>query len=386
MASKSNVLKERRGKSRVMLLVWVGLVLAGIAAWWFLRPEVIVDVGLVKRGQAVSAVYGTVVVEPVVQTGVRIQSSGIVSAIHVKKGQVVKEGDLLAEIASESANQQLKEAQAKYETANKQKEIGPSSQIALDAKKKQMEQLRILLQEQNIAQSEYDRNFTEMKMLEERLKTEELNLQIAVDAARRTLESAQMQVMLGMVRSPQDGVVLESNGQLGEVISGGVVMFVIGSEKCHIRAQVNEEDVGALKNGMSAIVRLYSSPGANFKGRLKEVLPQGKNQEYSVLLDLENPPDRFLPGMTGELNIVLGKHENAMLVPTKSVRSISGTSLLMVENGIVRSRPVRIGFKSIEVAEILEGVREGEMVILSDHDLFKPGQSVKAKLRENVSH
>jgi multidrug efflux pump subunit AcrA (membrane-fusion protein) len=54
---------------------------------------------------------------------------------------------------------------------------------------------------------------------------------------------------------------------------------------------------------------------------------------------------------------------------------------LIVENGVVRSRKVKIGFKSIEMSEILDGLNEGDLAILSDQDLFKSGQGVNYHLR-----
>lgn len=368
----------------VILWLSLALLIAGGIYWRFAAPKLVAEVGIVKKGQATAAVYGTVLVEPVTQTIVRAQISGVMSAVKVKKGDVAKENQILAEIVDEAANQALKAANSNMENEARKRAIGPPSKPTLDIKHTQVAQLAKLVKEGNIARSEYDRNVSELKTLEDKVKNEQLALDAAVEAAAQKLEAATVQAQQGIVRSPQDGVVLEFYTQLGEVITARNQIFLIGSKECHIRARVNEEDVGSLKDGMPATVRLYSYPNQDFGAILREVLPQGGNQEYSVILTLNNPPERLLPGMTGEINIILGKHENTFVIPSRAVRSFGhNISVFIVENGVVRQRFVKIGLRSIEMAEIVEGLSEGEKVILSDQDLFKPGQRVQCRMRES---
>jgi RND family efflux transporter MFP subunit len=367
-----------------ILWILLAVILGGVIYWHTATPKLIAEVGVVKKGQATAAVYGTVLVEPVVQTIVRAQISGVMSTVKIKKGDVVKEGQTLAEIIDESANQALKAATSNMENEARKRSIGPPSKPALDTKRSQVKQLAKLVAEGNIARSEYDRNMSELKTLEDKVKNEQLALDAAVETAAQKLESATVQAQQGVVRSPQDGVVLEFYTQLGEVITARNQIFLIGSKECHIRAQINEEDVGSLKEGMPASVRLYSYPNRDFAATLREVLPQGGNQEYSVILTLNAPPERLLPGMTGEINIILGRHPDVIIIPSRAVRSTgSGASVFVVEQGVVRQQPVKIGLHSIEMSEIVEGLKEGEQVILSDQDLFKPGQRVKCRIREN---
>ena len=138
-------------------------------------------------------------------------------------------------------------------------------------------------------------------------------------------------------------------------------------------------DIGLLQNGMKAAVRLYSYAKQDFTATLKEILPQGDNQSYRAILTLDNPPERLLPGMTGELNIIIGVHENALIIPTRALRA--DRTVLVVENGIVRKRKVEVGFRIIEKAEILSGLQDEEHVILNDLDLFRVGQKVRKQVR-----
>jgi multidrug efflux pump subunit AcrA (membrane-fusion protein) len=93
---------------------------------------------------------------------------------------------------------------------------------------------------------------------------------------------------------------------------------------------------GATLDAVRAVEVAGIGDREDFRATLREILPQGGNQEYSVILILNQPPDRLLPGMTGEINIILGKHQNVLIIPSRAVRSIGNrTSVYLVENDIV---------------------------------------------------
>ena len=95
-----------------------------------------------------------------------------------------------------------------------------------------------------------------------------------------------------------------------------------------------------------------------------------------MLLDLENPPENLLAGMTGEMNIITGRHENALLVPT---RAVLVDQVWQVKLGVVEKRTVKIGYRTLEFSEVLEGLKEGDRVVVSDQDKLRPGQFVRQR-------
>ena len=111
----------------VILWLVLAAIIGGGVYWWLAAPKLIAEVGNVKKGQATAAVYGTVLVEPVTQTIVRAQISGVLSNLKIKKGDVVKEGQVLAEILDEANNQALKAATSNMENEAKRRSIGPAS-------------------------------------------------------------------------------------------------------------------------------------------------------------------------------------------------------------------------------------------------------------------
>jgi HlyD family secretion protein len=149
----------------------------------------------------------------------------------------------------------------------------------------------------------------------------------------------------------------------------------IGSAENQVVAQVNEEDVGYLTPGMKAKIRLYAHQDSDLIGTLKKILPQAENQVYRVQFSLDDPPAMLLPGMTGEMNIIIGERKNTLTIPSRAIRH--GNEVLAVINGRVQEIHVRTGFHTLERTEILEGLSEGTQVILSNQDLYKPGVRVR---------
>jgi multidrug efflux pump subunit AcrA (membrane-fusion protein) len=81
--------------------------------------------------------------------------------------------------------------------------------------------------------------------------------------------------------------------------------------------------------------------------------------------------------MTGEMNIITGTHQNALLVPT---RALLVDQALVVKHGIVESRTVNVGFRTLDYAEVTSGLTEGTRVIVSDQDKFRPGEAVRQRM------
>jgi len=92
---------------------------------------------------------------------------------------------------------------------------------------------------------------------------------------------------------------------------------------------------------------------------------------------MEKPPDNLMVGMTGEMNIITGVHENALLVPT---RALLVDQALIVNGGIVQRRTVDVGFRTLDFSEALHGLVEGDRVIVSDQDKFHSSQPVRQRM------
>ena len=100
-------------------------------------------------------------------------------------------------------------------------------------------------------------------------------------------------------------------------------------------------------------------------------------QRYEVFLNVDFPIELLKPGLTGEVSIVVGEHQNTLIVPR---RALFGYSLFVVKNGQVQSRKVTIGYVGLNEAEILDGVGEGERVIVEKPTFFRDGDHVRSTI------
>src|SRR5207249_3337609 len=147
------------------------------------------------------------------------------------------------------------------------------------------------------------------------------------------------------------------------------------SRKNYVRGEVNEEDVGEVKPNMTAMVQLYAYRSRQFSAHVSSIQPAAdpETQRYTIVLQLDQAPDNLMAGMTGEMNIITGKHESVLLVPT---RALLVDQALIVKHGIVHARTIKVGFRTLDFAEAITGVTEGDHVVLSDQDKLHPGQPV----------
>ena len=159
----------------------------------------------------------------------------------------------------------------------------------------------------------------------------------------------------------------------------------MATEATYVAGQVNEEDVGELRPNMKAEIRLYAYNGQEFPATLTAVLPSGDptNQRYTVILALDKPPANLPYNLTGEMNIIIGKHPDVLLMPARALRDRdpkAGDRVFVVEDGVIAQRGVKIGYRNSEAVEVLAGLKEGDLVNVSDQDLRRAGERVRAVL------
>ena len=359
------------------------MVLVIALAYYVFLP--VAEVSVIKRGTAIAAVYGTVRIEPTLVIPVRAQNAGFIrladpfSAGRAAIGKGLQKDELLATIADEATARQLKQAQADLQAARQRAELPLPSSEPLKIAEDNVQRLEKLTSLSNVPAIEYEKAKSDVKRLRGALETERIerdrNLEM-LDAAAKKLEA---QMKNSEIRSPIDGLLTNIKAIDGELVADGNELFTVSSRKNYVRGEVNEEDVGEVKIGMSATLQVYAFRTRQFTATVTAILPAADpdTQRYTIVLELENPPDNLLAGMTGEMNIITGKHENALLLPT---RGLLIDQALLVKNGIVQSRTLKVGFRTLDYAEVLDGIVEGDHVIVVDQDRFRPGQPVRQRI------
>jgi len=367
-------------------ILWGGgaaLVVLFALAYYFLMP--VAEVVTVHRGTAISAVYGTVRIEPAFVVRVRAQNAGFIqlaeafSAGRGAIGKNVQKGQLLAMIADEETSRQLKQARADLEAARERAALPLPSSELLKAAEDNLQRLEKVVGSGNVPAVEYQKAKSEANRLRGAVETERIERDRNLNSLEETTKKLEAQMKNSEVRAPIDGLLTNVQTIDGELVSNGNELFTVSSHKNYVRGEVNEEDVGEVKPGMNAKVQLYAYRTRTFTARVTSVQPAADptTQRYTVVLEMENPPDNLMVGMTGEMNIITGVHENALLVPT---RALLVDQALVVNGGIVQPRTVNVGFRTLDLSEALNGVAEGDHVIVSDQDKFHSGQPVRQRM------
>ena len=371
-----------------VIIAGVAAVLVILAVIYFATLPV-AEVALVQRGTAISAIYGTVRIEPSLVLPVRAQNAGFIQLAQVLSagrgaiGRNVEKGELLATIADEATARLLKQARADLQAAQQRGELPLPSAEALKVAEDNLGRLQRLTGLSNVPQVEFEKSKSEVNRLKALVESERIerdrNL-ASLDEAAKKLEA---QMKNSEIRSPMDGLLTNIKTIDGELVAERAELFTVSSRKNYVRGEVDEEDVGEVKVGMEAVVQVYAFRTRTFRAKVAAIQPAAdvETQRYTIVLDLEDPPENLMAGMTGEMNIITGTHNNALLLPT---RSLLIDQVLIVKRGVVQSRTVKIGYRTLDFSEVLSGLDEGDRVVLADQDKLRPGRPVRQRVSKIV--
>ncbi|HAF02774.1 MAG TPA: hypothetical protein DCG89_03090 [Spartobacteria bacterium] len=366
-------------------VLWSGGALLALffgVVYYFFLP--VAEVTTVRRGTAFAAVYGTVRIEPAFVVPVRAQNSGFIkladpfSTGRGAIGKGVKKGEVLATIADETTARQLKQARADLEAAKQRAALPLPSSELLKAAEDNLQRLEKVVASGNVPTVEYEKAKTEANRLRSAVETERIERDRNLEMLDETCKKLEAQMKNSEVRSRIDGLLTNIKTIDGELVAEGNELFTVSSRKNYVRGEVNEEDVGEVKPGMKAILQLYAYRTQQFAARVSSIQPAAdpETQRYTIVLQLEKPPDNLMAGMTGEMNIITGTHENVLLVPT---RALLVDQALVIQNGVVQKRTVKVGFRTLDFAEAMNGLAEGDHVVVADQDKLKPGRPVRQR-------
>jgi RND family efflux transporter MFP subunit len=343
------------------------------------------EVSLVRRGTALAAVYGTVRIEPSFVIHVRAQNAGFIRLVdpftngRAAIGLAVQKGTLFATIADETTARQLKQAQGDLQAALRRAELPLPSSEPLKIAEDTLQRLDRLSSLSNVPAVDYQKAKSDVARLRGQVETERIERDRNIESLDATCKKLEAQMKNSEIRSPMDGLLTAMKVVDGELVAEGNELFTISSQQNYVRGEVNEEDVGEVKIGMAALLQFYAFRSRQFTARVTGINPTAdpETQRYTLVLEMRDAPDNLLGGMTGEMNIITGQHENALLVPT---RALLGDQVFIVNGGFVRARNVQIGYRTLEDAEVLSGLAEGDLVIIADQDKFHAGQPTRSRV------
>ncbi len=186
-------------------------------------------------------------------------------------------------------------------------------------------------------------------------------------------------------RSPVAGVVTEKKAVQGMRFMPGETLFQVADiSSVWVQADVFEQDIGAIRPGQKATVRVNAYPGETFTGSIAYVYPmlKAETRTVPVRIELPNPGGKLKPAMYAEVEIPVGAKAPVVTVPTSAVIDSGQRQVVLVQLGEGRfePRPVKLGARGGDFVQVLEGVKEGETVVVSANFLIDAESNLKAAL------
>lgn len=438
--------------TRKRLLMFVVLVLllgAGTGAFYSYqtnqnRPHY--RTGKVERGGIDATISATGTMNPVITVQVGSQVTGMVKELYADFNAQVKRGRLIARIDPATFEAKLQQAKADLENAKanvmnqraamaKAEAAVTNAQAAVEVSKANIVRAEVgvhdariksesraaLFKEGGISQEErdsakatYDSAVAQLEAAKaQRQAAEALSrsaqaeLQVAhaelvaAEAAVKQKEASVVQAQVDLdhtsIRAPVDGVVISRNVDVGQTVAASLqapTLFVIARDltKMQVNTSVDEADVSKVQVGQDAAFTVDAFPGQAFTGKVSQIRKAPVIQQnvvtYDVIIRVDNPDLKLLPGMTANVELLVARRENVLKLPNAALRFKPNPSMLGEKGGQAlaqpakerpqgmvvwilgeerRPRPVRVelGITDQQFTEVVEGnLKEGQEVIV----------------------
>ena len=347
----------------------------------FLRPEALVAVA--KRGTATRAVPGTVEVKAEFTNELKSELAGRVVESVLDVGRQVRRGDVLVRLDTGDLDLEIERIRNEVVAARRRAEVGSTLRAEALNLQETVRGLERQAAAGSFPQAEVDKQRRSLAQLEQRLELDEVNLRLALANLENQLRAAERARQKMAILAPADGVVTAVFARVGDLIGGNSPIATIIATTRTIEAKLSEENFAAVRVGQKASVRFLTFGADQYNGTVTKILPSADptTQRYTVFLDVVLPEDRaLLPGLTGEVSIVIAERPDATIVPR---RALVGDSVYVLDGGRVVRRPVEKGFEGLNEVEILRGVAVDERVVVEQQDRLRDGDRVRAQVVPN---
>lgn len=352
------------------------------------------------RGDIAKSVVATGKIQPITKVELKSKASGIVEKLfvdinqHVHKGQVLAQLDqqeILAQVAAQKA--QLAASQANV--------VSFRANIAQDKVNAEAPDLPMYkaTYERNLAMSndgvvskqaldDADRNYVAAKNKRDasvaQISVDQAKLQQAeaqVQQAQASLDQLNEQLSYTTLVSPMDGVVLSRDVEIGDAVSSilvlgstaTLVMTLGDTTQVYVQGKVDEADIGSVYLGQPARIRVESFPNKTFNGKVTKIAPLGVEKDnvttFEVRVSIDNPTGELKANMTANAEILVTEHKNTLTVPEQALvyDNKKNASVFVPDpkqKDGQRKVPVKAGISNGSRTEILEGLKEGDTVVL----------------------
>jgi macrolide-specific efflux system membrane fusion protein len=346
-------------------------------------PPAFITTGI-ARMDIEESVLASGTLEALKTVAVGAQVSGQLKKLHVRLGDQVKKGQLLAEIDPVLQQNSLKDAEASLQNVQAQirskKALLQQYELAYQRQKQMADQDAASQADLEIAQAQLDITRADLAALDAQAK----KARIAVDTARANLDYTR-------IVAPMDGVVISIDTEEGQTVvsaqTAPTILKLANLDTITVKAEISEADVTRVKPGQKVYFTILGEPDSRHYGTLRAIEPGPKSSSsasgssssstsssssaiyYNGLFDVPNPDRKLRVSMTAQVAIVLREAKQVLSIPVSALsdKGKDGRqSMKVLVNGTPQGRTINVGITDNVNAEVINGLRAGEQVLIGD--------------------
>ncbi len=365
-----------------MVALLLAVAAVAVAAWAFIgrEDETRYRSERVSRGDLVASVTATGTVNPVKTVQVGTYVSGPIQAIDVDFNSPVERGQRVAKIDPRPFELRVRQSEAQL--ANARAALA-KARADLEYKSTNLIRNRKLAAEGIVAADAVDVLASTVDQARAEVALQEAEAR----QAEAQLEEARVNLGYTDIVSPVDGVVVSRNVDVGQTVAASFqtpTLFVIAEDltKMQVNANVSEADIGVVREGQTASFTVDAYPERSFSGAVSQVRNAPLNVQnvitYDVVIDAANADLALRPGMTANVDVVTGRRDAALRVPTAALRfrppaesgaaieSPAGAAVWRLVDGRPEPVAVETGLADDSYTEVrTDRLREGDAVIVA---------------------
>ncbi|MDV9031120.1 efflux RND transporter periplasmic adaptor subunit [Pseudomonas sp. RAC1] len=343
----------------------------------------------VTRADIESSVTALGTLQPRRYVDVGAQASGQIRTLHVEAGDQVKKGQLLVEI--DPSTQQARLDAGRYSIENLKAQLAEQRAQHLLAQQ-QVKRQQDLARAGATREEDVQRAQAEFKVTQARIDM----YQAQILQAQASLRSDEAELGYTRIYAPMDGTVVAVDAREGQTLNAQqqtpLILRIARLSPMTVWAQVSEADIGQVKPGMTAYFTTLAGGKRRWTSTVRQILPippkpldqssQGggsptsassgstgsKVVQYTVLLDVENPDGALMAEMTTQVFFIAGQARQVLTAPLAALDDAPDDSLRLAQvlnpDGKVEQRQVRTGLSDRLRVQILDGLREGEHLVI----------------------
>ena len=361
---------------------------------------VVTEAAKVESRELQRSVDAVGTLDPNEEVVVSNQVEGTVEKLFVDLGDAVQSGQLIAQIDTrelelnvhqqEAALQQemarvgLVDPNASFDEATtsqvRQAEAAfADARIRLERTKKLTDSGVVAQQQLDAQQAQYDAADAALRSARETVR----NIRAAISARKATLALAQKKLADAKVTAPMSGFVKDRPAAAGQFLrANSPVVTIVQNSPLKLHADVPETAVAYVRVGRPVEFRVDAFPERKFEGKISRLSPSVDQQSRTLKLEaLVNNSDGLLkPGFFTRVTVQTDRRDKVVVVPAESLINVSGIEkVFLIENGKVAERIVRSGVRMGNEIEIVDGLKEGDMVAKSSLANLQQGREVSIR-------